>query len=133
MTFFYHLFQLQTNLIFSRLYFPSFQGDSYSFSLIFFFLVFFSKYLSFLIINSLLVLSLFIIFIYLEGPSSLNSYGIKKLKTGIIFSNQVKSFVSFFSFNFIFNSLLKSLNYIIINFILYIKLFVCAKKLPQNW
>ena len=79
------------------------------------------------------MLSLLIIFICLEGPSSLNSYRIKKLRTGIIFSNQIKLFASLFFFNFIFNSCLKSLNYMIINFILYIKLFVCAKKLPQNW
>ena len=95
--------------------------------------MFFSKCLNLPVINSLLVLSLFIIFIYLEGSSSLNSCKTKKLKTDIIFFNQIKLFTSFFFFNFIFNSRLKSLNYIIINLILYTKLFIYAKKLPQNW
>ena len=130
--FFCHLFQLQINLIFNCLYLLFFQGNSCFFNFILFFLVFFSKCLSLFIINNLLVLSLLIIFICLKGSSSLNSCGIKKLRTGIIFSNQIKLFASLFSFNFIFDSLLKSLNYIIINLILYIKLFVCAKKLPQN-
>ena len=93
--------------------------------------MFFNKCLSFFIINNLLVLSLLIIFIYLEGPNSLNLYKIEKLKISIIFSNQIKLFASFFSFNFIFKNLLKSLNYIIINLILY-KLFVCARRFPQN-
>ena len=58
--------------------------------------MFFNKYLNFFIIDSLLVLSLFIIFICLEGFSSLNLYRIKKLKISVIFSNQIKLFASFF-------------------------------------
>ena len=132
MIFFCHLFQLQINLVFSCFCLLFFQGNSCFFNFIFFFLMLLNKCLNFFIINSLLALSLFIIFIYLEGPSFFNSCKIEKLRTDIIFSNQIKLFTSLFSFNFIFNSLLKSLNYIIINFILYIKLFVYAKKLPQN-